>query len=141
VAAPPGTPDDVIDLKKQGIVLAYTRIAHGETLADLAPLLSEDEATKKRGGDLGFFSEYRMPADFIEAVKKLRVGEISDVVRTKLGFHIIQLTDSRGEHLMSFDESAAEISLALENSKRRTTVSERMAKLSAQARILIPGKP
>jgi parvulin-like peptidyl-prolyl isomerase len=141
VAAPPGTLDDMIDLKKQVIVLASTRIAHGETLSDLAALLSEDEATKNRGGDLGSFSEQRMPADFIEAVKKLRVGEVSGVVRTKLGFHVIQLTGSKGEHQRSFDESTAEISLALENSKRRTTVSERMAKLSAQARILVPATP
>ena len=48
------------------------RLAGGEDFATLAAQNSEDEATKLRGGDLGYFSADRMPPDFVEAAAKLR---------------------------------------------------------------------
>jgi parvulin-like peptidyl-prolyl isomerase len=97
------------------------RLVHGEKLADLADVDSEDEASKGRGGDLDYFSEWRMPADFFNAIKTLPVGEISPVIATRLGFHIVQLTDKKQPREMTFEESAAEIRLILQDSKRRVT--------------------
>ena len=89
-----------------------------------------------RGGDLGYFSESRMPSDFFAVIRNMRVGDISRVVRTRLGFHIIQLTDAKAAHQMTFDQSRMEISLMLGNQKRATTVEELVAKLSPQAEFI-----
>src|ERR1700681_658303 len=76
-------------------------------------------ATKTRGGDMGFFSEFRMPPDFFAAVVKMHVAEISKPIRTRLGFHIVQLTDRKQARRMTFDEARWEIGLTLENEKRQ----------------------
>jgi parvulin-like peptidyl-prolyl isomerase len=59
-----------------------------------------------------------MPADFFGAVTKLRVGQISPPIRTRLGFHIVQLTDSKPAQQLPFDQVRAEIGAALESEKR-----------------------
>jgi len=94
------------------------RIANGENFSELVATASEDQATKTRGGDLGFFSEFRMPPDFFAAVVKMHVGEISKPIHTRLGFHIIQLADRKQARRMTFDEARGEIGLTLENEKR-----------------------
>jgi parvulin-like peptidyl-prolyl isomerase len=123
-AAPPETPPDVVDAKKRTAETTATRLAHGEDFAELAGLVSEDEATKNRGGDLGFFSEHRMPSDFVAAIRNLGVDEMTGVVRTRLGFHIIELVETGPPRQMSYDEVAGEITLSLENGKRRQGCAE-----------------
>ena len=133
LAAPLDTPLDVVDAKNRSIEMLSTRLAHGEDFAELAGLCSEDEATKSRGGDLGFFSEYRMPPDLVAAIKNMRVGEVSPIVRTRLGFHIIQLLEIRGSRQMSFDEAERGIRLKLENEKRSQACTEVAAQLLSRA--------
>lgn len=123
-AAPPETPPDVVDAKKRAAETTATRLAHGEDFAELAGFVSEDEMTKNRGGDLGFFSEHRMPPDFVAAIKNMSAGETTGVVRTQLGFHIIELTETKPPRQMSYDEAKAEVELALENVKRRRSCAE-----------------
>ncbi len=133
VAAPPVMPPEDAETKQQAIKSFAERIKQGETLAELAAVESEDEATKNRSGDLGFFSQARMPSDFSAAVAKMRVGEISQPIRTRLGFHIIQLTDAKPARQMSFEEARAEIRLMIENAKRRLAVESLVADLSGRA--------
>jgi len=132
VAAPAETPPKMVETKRQTIESLAERIKHGEKLSDLA-VDSEDEATKSRGGDLGFFSEFRMWPDFSAAVAKMRVGEISQPIRTRLGFHIIELTDLKPPRQMSFEEARTEIRLLIENEKRRTALQNLAADLSRRA--------
>ena len=133
LAAPPETPPEVVETKQQAIKSFATRIKNGEKLAELAAVASEDEATKSRDGDLGFFSESRMPADVFAVVGEMRVGETSQPIRTRLGFHIIQLTDSRPARPMTFDEARTEIALTIENEKRRTALQNLTANLLGRA--------
>jgi parvulin-like peptidyl-prolyl isomerase len=95
LAAPMETPPTIIDAKRELIESLSVRLARGKKFSDLVAAASEDEATKSRGRDLGYFSAFRMPPDFFGAVTKLRVGQISPPIRTRLGFHIVQLTDSK----------------------------------------------
>lgn len=136
LAAPPGTPAEAVDAKRREIERIFTRLAHGEKFADLARVASEDEATKTRGGDLNYFSESRMPPDFFSAIKGMRVGETSSVVRTRLGFHIVQLKDARQSRETTLDQSQAEIRLTLENLKRRTAVEELQVDFSHQSEFI-----
>ena len=130
LAAPEGTPPEVTDLKQKAIKVFAARIRKGEVLATLVAETSEDEATKQTGGDLGFFSAARLPPEFITAIETLRLGQISAPIRTHLGFHIVQLTDVKPPHHLSFDEARAEIQRQLLNDKRATAVrhvAERLA--------------
>jgi parvulin-like peptidyl-prolyl isomerase len=137
LAAPPETPPEVAETKQQAIKSLSDRIKQGETLADLAAVESEDEATKSRGGDLGFFSEFRMPPDFFSAVAKMRVGETSRPIRTSLGFHIVQLTELKPERQMSFEEARTEVRLMIENEKRRAALQNLAADLARRAEFVI----
>ena len=136
VAAPAKTPQEVVETKQQTIKSLAERIKQGEKLTDLAAVGSEDEATKNRGGDLEFFSESRMPPDFFAAVAKMHIGEISQPIRTRLGFHIIELTDSKPAREMNFEEARPEIRLIIENEKRRTALQNLAGNLSRRAEVV-----
>ena len=113
LAAPPETPSDVVETKQKTINSLAARIKQGEKLADVAAAASEDEATKTRGGDLVFFSESRMPLDFFYAVVEMHVGEISQPIRTRLGFHVVEVTDFKPARQMRFEKVQPEIRLRL----------------------------
>ena len=102
------------------------RIAGGEPLSKLAAEASEDEASKVRGGDIAFFSAARMPPEFFAEVEKLQSGEISKPFRSHLGFHIVQLTETKPPRLVPFEEACGEISGALAN-ERRVQITARLA--------------
>jgi hypothetical protein len=138
LAAPAEAPEEVIEEKSEAIASLATRVSHGEGLSELATLTSEDEATKARGGDLRFFSEHRMPPDFVAVVIKMHVDEISPPFRTRLGFHIIQLTDSKPVRQMVFEEVRQEVGLALENEKRRRALQSLVADLVRRAEFVRP---
>lgn len=72
------------------------RVIKGEKFSMLATLYSQDPASAKKGGELGFFSRGDMVADFESAAFALKPGEVSPIVETQYGFHIIQLIERRG---------------------------------------------
>jgi parvulin-like peptidyl-prolyl isomerase len=108
------------------------RLQRGETLGQLAAEASEDEATKWRGGDLGFFSSSRMPPEFVEAVEKLAVGRRSDPFRSHLGFHIVELTEINPARVLKYEDARPEISLTLAN-ERRALIAKRLADMLSTA--------
>jgi parvulin-like peptidyl-prolyl isomerase len=65
------------------------KLAAGESFAKLAEQYSTD-GSRKRGGDLGFFGRGMMVKPFEEAAFKLNKGEISGLVKTEFGYHIIK---------------------------------------------------
>jgi parvulin-like peptidyl-prolyl isomerase len=120
-AAPPGSPLDLVEKKRalaQGIL---DRLTRGETFEKLAAE-SEDESNKKTGGDLNFFAESRVPADFWAAVHDQHPGDAAGLVRTRLGFHVLQVTDARPAQEMPMEAARKSVLLALQNEKRRASV-------------------
>ena len=75
------------------------RLDAGADFVELAQRFSEDLNSAKLGGDLGFFARGTLMASFEEVAFELGPGEISDIVRTDVGFHIIKLEERDGEKI------------------------------------------
>ena len=75
------------------------RILKGTKFSTIATLYSEDPASAKKGGELGFFSRGDMVGEFENAAFALQDGEISPIIETKYGFHIIQMIERRGNQV------------------------------------------
>ncbi len=71
------------------------RIEGGESFAKVAKEVSQDPSAKKNGGDLGYFSAFRMVYPFENAAYKHEIGEVSEPFKTRFGYHILQVTDKR----------------------------------------------
>lgn len=118
LAAPDGYPTEVIETKRALIEQLSKRLANGEAFPALVAESSEDEATKTRGGDLGYFAETHMLPAVFAAAAKLRPGETSTPVRSRLGFHILRLTETLPPRALSFEEAQPEIEGLLADNKR-----------------------
>ncbi len=81
----------------------------GKDFAELAKKYSQDEATANKGGELGFFTAKAMEPAFSTAAFSLKPGEISDIVRTPYGFHIIKSEEITEAGTSPFEEVKAEI--------------------------------
>ena len=132
LAAPPATPPEVVESKRELIDALALRLSNGETWPQLAAEASEDEATKFRGGDLGFFSSARMPPDFFKEVEKLAAGGRSKPFQSHLGFHVVEVAEIRAARLLRFEAAQAEVSLVLAN-ERRALIAERLADMLSSA--------
>ncbi|MFZ5906427.1 MAG: peptidylprolyl isomerase [Nitrospirota bacterium] len=80
------------------------RIKKGEDFAKIAEQISLDTGTAKNGGDLGYFSQGQMVPEFESAAIKLKVGEISEPVKTRFGYHIIKVTDKETGKPIEFEK-------------------------------------
>lgn len=75
------------------------RFAKGDDFSTLAVLYSEDPGSSKQGGELGMFKRGEMRPEFEAAAFKLKPGEVSDIVETEDGYHLIQMVERRGEYI------------------------------------------
>lgn len=75
------------------------RFTKGDDFSTLAVLYSEDPGSSKQGGELGMFKRGEMRPEFEAAAFKLKPGEVSDIVETEDGFHLIQMIERRGEYI------------------------------------------
>jgi peptidyl-prolyl cis-trans isomerase D len=85
------------------------RAKAGEDFAKLANQFTDEEVGKTRGGDLDFFERGKMAKEFEEAAFALKPGEISGIVQTQFGLHIIKLTDRRAASTRTLDEVRSQI--------------------------------
>ncbi len=72
------------------------RVIKGEKFSMLATLYSQDPSSAKKGGELGFFSRGDMVGEFESAAFALKPGEVSPIIETQFGLHILQLIERRG---------------------------------------------
>ena len=95
----PPVRNEEIDLVKTRLEEFRNRVLQGESFATLAILYSDDPGSARRGGELGFYSRGDLYPEFEAIAFGLRPGEISEVVETQAGYHIIQMIERRGEQI------------------------------------------
>ncbi len=71
------------------------RIENGEDFSKIAKEVSEDPSAVTNGGDLGYFTAFQMVFPFEEAAYNTNVGQLSTIVRTRFGYHILKIADQR----------------------------------------------
>ncbi len=98
VRKPPVNLEEKLRVKKELLKLRQ-RILNGESFATLAILYSQDPGSAKNGGELGFYGRGQLYPAFEAAAYKLKPGEISGVVETKAGYHIIQMIARKGDYI------------------------------------------
>ena len=106
------------------------RASAGEDFEKLAKELSDDVGSKAEGGSTGFFARGAMAPEFEEAVFKLKVGEISEPVRTKFGWHIIKVKEIKAGGLQPFDKVKAEVEVAYRNAEAQKGFFEQSEQFS-----------
>ena len=114
------------------------QIRRGEDFSVLAGRYSDDEATRKLGGDLGFFTEENMMPEIAEAVFGLIPGEVAVPVKMPYGYHIVKVTGREEGKQIPYDRARDGIVKWLEGEKKRGFSAQYVAYLLANARIVWP---
>lgn len=114
--------------QRQRIEQLRARLQAGEDFATLAKVESDDTHNAAKGGDLGgWLKRDDLVAPFADAMVKLQPGQVSEVVETQFGLHLIKLLDHQPPRLQSFDE----VQPGLEQRLRQTYNQEQLRKKSA----------
>ena len=113
------------------------QIKDGADFAELAKANSNCPSAPK-GGDLGFFPRGETTESFEKAAFELQVGQISDVVKTEYGYHIIKVTDHKDASKTSFEDAKDDIIKQLTQKKRSELAEKYIESLKAEANIVYP---
>ena len=130
-------PDGKVDDK--GVAEAQRRaedllkqLKSGAKLEDLATKYSEDPGSAKQGGSLGWIGKGQTVPEFEKTAFSLPKGQISDLVKSSYGFHIIRVDDKQEAHTKTLDEVKAEIEPVLKHQKAQQ-ISQQKADALAEA--------
>lgn len=122
----------LVDDEKQAKDLV-AQLRAGADFAQLAKQYSKDTGSAANGGDLDYFGKGKMLPEFEQAAFALKVGEISDPVKTTYGYHIIKVTDRKPPR--SFDDAKADIAKNLQDMKASEQAQQLVSDLKAKANI------
>ena len=111
-------------------------LSRGQNFEELARARSIDP-TAKIGGDIGYFTRYQLVPEFEEVCFDMKVGEISDVVKTKFGYHIIKLTERKESHVKELPEVHDAVEQALKRIKKQMLFNEFVSRLKEKSQITI----
>ena len=128
---------DAKETAKKKIDGLLIRVKKGEDFAKLAKENSDDKGSGQNGGDLGFFSKGMMVPNFEKAVFSLKKDEISEVVETEFGYHIIKLTDKKPSRTIPQSEVHDRLKNFLKSMEANKKVSEYLADLRKKADIKV----
>lgn len=124
------SPEEVKKIEEKAASV-LERAKKGEDFAALATEFSDD-SSKSKGGDLGYFTKGRMVKEFEDAAFNLKPGEISDLVKSTYGFHIIKVEDKKERSVKTYDEAKAQIDSILRRTKSMDIADERARTLLDQ---------
>jgi peptidyl-prolyl cis-trans isomerase C len=105
--------------------------------ADIAKEKSTDKTSGAKGGDLGMFGQGRMVPDFERAAFALKPNELSDVVKTQYGYHIIMVTERKEGERRPFDQVKEQIKSTLRNKAIQDQQDRRYTDLKTAANVKV----
>lgn len=123
--------------KKKQAEEILTEIKAGGNFAKLAQQYSDDPATKKRGGVMGFFAKGSKNPEFEKVAFSLTIDEVSDIVLTDKGYHIIKLLDRKEGTTKTLEESRKKIDSKLTQKKKNDAIQKLLEDLKARTKIVI----
>lgn len=88
------SPEDTLKAYAR-IIAIKQRIENGEDFTKIAKEVSEDPSVQTNGGDLGYFTAFQMVFPFEEAAYNTPVGQLSTIIRTRFGYHLLKIFDQR----------------------------------------------
>jgi hypothetical protein len=127
-----GAPKEELRKKAEGIL---ARVRAREDFATLAKESSEDPGSAPKGGDLGTFGRGQMVPPFEQAAFALKPGEVSGVVETPFGFHIIKVTERIPARKLAFPEVKERLKQEMVQQKRQRAQQSYLNSLRAKAKI------
>jgi len=110
------------------------KLEKGEDFAALAQEFSQGPSSAK-GGDLGYFKRGQMVQPFEEAAFALRQGEVSDIVETRFGYHLIKVIEKRSETTIPFEDIKDRLQQYLKQEKVQEQVSLCIDELKGKAKV------
>lgn len=134
IAVPPAADDAAIAAARETIERVQAEAKGGADFAELAKRYSQD-STAAKGGELGFVARGMFVKPFEDAVFALKVGELSDIVRTRYGFHVIKLEARVDERPLTEAEAAPQVRKYLASKKLQDMVQEEVKSLRAKANV------
>lgn len=134
LAAPTGYPEEVFVEKRRLAEESLARLRNKEDFGQIAAQVSEDESSKKAGGDLGWISSERIPPEFFSAVDKLSPGSGPALIQSHLGFHLVEILAVEPARSLSAEEAEAIGRQKLGREKRIAQVGTLARELANQAR-------
>ena len=137
LTAPEASAPEVTEAKDRQMLDIAARLGQGEDFSELAATMSEDEASKKNGGDLGFFAADRVPVEFFDAVAEMQPNGPPRFLRSHLGFHSLQVTDVHPARQLILTEAAPEIRALLAAEKRRGAVAALKSELAHSTHFVV----
>ena len=112
------------DEAKQILAVHIESIKTGKaSISSLSESVSEDEGSKDDGGNLGWMLKDRLPGDFAAYVFAMPANEPS-LIQTKLGWHVVEVTDIRPPELLPYEKMKLEIITTLSNLRRKQAVDQ-----------------
>ena len=96
VLVPPQATADQIEARRRRAMLALSELRRGANFAQVAATYS-DAPDALQGGNLGWRPSARLPSLFLDTVEKLQPGDVSDILRSPNGFHVVKLLEKRGK--------------------------------------------
>jgi peptidyl-prolyl cis-trans isomerase C len=137
IRVPEDADEKVVAEKKKAADAALARVtSKKEDFTTVAKEVSEEPGAKESGGDLNFFPKDRMVPEFANAAFAMKKGDISkEPVRTKFGWHVINVTDRKDSGTMPYDEVKGQVGSYLEGGKRRDAVRTIIDSIRAEAKI------
>jgi peptidyl-prolyl cis-trans isomerase SurA len=98
VKNPPISIDEKLRVKEQ-LIGVRKRILEGSSFSTLAIMYSQDPGSANKGGELGFYGRGQLYPEFEAIAFKLKEGEISNIIETEAGYHIIQMIERKGDYV------------------------------------------
>ena len=122
--------DDAAVKKRAEDLLA--QLKKGANFEELAKKNSEDEGSAVKGGDLDFFGRGAMVPEFDKVAFELQPGQLSDVVKSQFGYHIIKVTDKRPASQKSLQEVRSQIEDSLKYEQAQTAAQKLADQVAAE---------